>query len=130
MAYAAAITEVQKTISGRRTRVITVTETDAAAASEWSFDLGAPTWKLRSFKTTITVGSGNTVNPILGRAAAFVASTQDHLATQAATAVHINDQTPIVLQLGAASTLYARSTVDTGSDSTIVTELVLTEGAE
>lgn len=128
MAFTASSSEMR--ISGRRYLVVTVTETNADAAQEWSFEFPSALWTLMSFHATLTAGSGATINPILGRAAGFAADSQDHIATQSSTAADINDQTEIVCNLTAAApTLYGRSTVNAGADNAITSVLVFAEGA-
>ena len=127
MAYAAAVAIVKGSDGGRNHWAVTITETEAAAASEWSvpgLDLRVT---IKSYKVTITAGTGVTVNPILGSAAAFTANTQTHIATNTSTAIHINDQTELRCNL-ATATLYGRSTVNAAADNTIVTEIMLVEG--
>lgn len=130
MAYAATVAVSYKgAVNGRETFLVTITETEAAAASEWSVtglpDIGTIT----HYQATLTAGSGATINPILGKAASFSADTQNHIATNTNTAVHINDgaRTPYTLQ-GGAGTIYGRSTVNAGADNSISTLFVVVEG--
>jgi len=131
MAYAGTSSVVFKTISGRRHAIITCSETEAAAASEWSIALGHPIWTLKSYKATLTAGTAASINPRLGRAASFVVSTQDHIATQGTTAAHIKNATAVPVVLSSTTpTLYVRSTVNAGADNSISTEIVLVEGLD
>jgi hypothetical protein len=129
MAYAAVITANTITITGRRYAIVNITETEAAAGSEWSFQLPFRTATLVKYAATLTAGTGTTINPILGRAAAFVAGTQDHISTQNATAAHVHDMTRLGLTVLASQLLVGRSTCDDATaDHSIDTELVFVEG--
>ena len=128
MAYAGTATIASKGSDGQRGHwAVTIAETEAAAGSEWSVGGLPQRVTIFSYKATITAGTGVTVNPIHGNAAAFTASTQGHIATNATTAIHINDQTVLRCYLPT-GTLYGRSTVNAGTDNTIATEILIVEG--
>ncbi len=128
----AASATIKKYTKGGRLHVrVTVVETDSTASTEWSQQMPSPLWRIVSYKATLTAGTGTTINPILGRAAAFSADTQDHLGTNSGTAAHINDQTALVIDLLDASLLVGRSTAnDATADHDISTEILLVEGAQ
>jgi hypothetical protein len=128
MAYAGTATIASKGADGGRNHwAVTIAETEAAAGSEWSV-VGLPKRvTIFSYKATLTSGGGTTINPILGSDASFTASTQDHIATNATTAAHINDQTILRCYLPS-GTLYGRSTVDADTDNAISTEILIVEG--
>lgn len=129
MAYAAEVTVDKATISGRRHWIITVSETDAAAASEYEVD-GLPALAtLRLTRTTLTAGAGATVAPVLGNATGFAVNTQAHLASYDTPASHINDATAFPINLPTGK-LVVRSTVNTGADNAISTVFVLVEGVQ
>ncbi len=128
MAYAGTATIASKGADGGRNHwAVTIVETEAAAGSEWSVGGLPQRVTIFSYRATLTAGTGTTINPILGEEAAFTASTQAHIATNATTAVHINDQTVLRCYLPT-GTLYGRSTVDAGSDNTIATGILIAEG--
>ncbi len=128
MAYAAAVTESSRGADGGRLHwAMSIAETEAAAGSEWSIG-GLPNRvTIFSYKATLTAGTGTTINPILGNAGSFTASTQGHIATNDTTAAHINDQTALRCYLPTGA-LYGRSTVDADTDNTIATEILIVEG--
>ena len=132
MAYAFTATATpQSTVLGeQRQVVVTIVEADAAAASEWSVTLPWRLGTIVSYKATLATGTstGTTINPALGRATGWTASTQDDIATNDTTAAHINDQTHLGFQLSAGNVLYGVSTVDAGTDNDITTEIVIVEG--
>ncbi len=128
MAYSATVTEASKGADGGRNHwAMSIAETEAAAGSEWSVGGLPKRVTIFAYKATLTAGTGTTINPILGNAAAFTASTQGHLATNDTTAAHINDQTRLRAYLPT-GTLYGRSTVDADTDNTIATEILIVEG--
>lgn len=128
MPYAAVSSVTLKTIDGRKHAIISVSETLAAAGSEFSVS-GLPiVGTIMHYQVTKTAGTGATVNPKIGRAAAFTVSTQDHVATNTTTAAHINDGTA-VKYYSPSGILYFRSTPsNAAADHTILTEIVIVEG--
>lgn len=127
MPYAATDTTTRLTVSGRRQWIIEVSETEAAAASEFSISNLPKLCTLRAYKATLTAGSGTTINPKLGNGSGFTVSTQEHLATNSTTAAHINDNTAVRLHLPD-GVLYVRNSVDADTDNSISTVIVITEG--
>ena len=127
MAYAGTPTITKTSIGGRSHFTVTIAETEAAAGSEWSVPGLGLRVTIYSYRATLTAGTGTTVNPILGSAAAFTASTQGHIATNATTAAHINDQTVLRCYLPT-GVLYGRSTVDAAADNTVATEIMIVDG--
>ncbi len=130
MAYAAAVTVEKKVISGRRTLVIAVAETEAAAASEFEVPChGITEGTITCYRATLTAGTGTTINPIVGRAAGFAADTQDHVGTNNTTAAHIPDTSNLRFYIDALGSLWIRSTVnDATADHSISTEITISEG--
>lgn len=132
MSYAASITYLPPVnIDGKRVFVVRIAETEAAPASEATIDgskiprIGTIT----SYRATLTAGTGATIQPALGRKAAFTASTQEHIGSQASAAAHIRDISGIRYNLGSQDNLIVRSTPNNAAaDHTIGTELVITEG--
>lgn len=130
MPYAVTILSRRTTVErGRRHVTITVRETEAATGSEFSIPGLPPKGKIVSYKSTLTAGTGTTINPRLGLATGFVDDTQDHLATNSTTAGHINDQVQLRYQTAdEAGELFINSSVDAGADNTIDTEIMVVEG--
>ena len=115
---------------GREYYLITISETEAASGSEWVVTGLPKVGRLLLYKATRTAGTGTTINPILGSAASFSASTQNHIATNATTAAHINDATSLPLALPT-GTLYGLSTPNSAvADHTISTLMVIAAGTE
>ena len=132
MAYAAVVGVERLKVSGRRQWIVTVAETELAAASE--FTVGDTAGEqlprlctLRSYKATLTAGTGTTVNPTLGNVTGFTVSTQGHIATNDTTAAHIHDNTPVRLHLPTGE-LFVRTTVDAAADNVAATVMVIVEG--
>jgi len=114
---------------GRQTLTIQISETDAAAASEFSITNLPRMGRIVSYRVTLTAGSGATVNPKVGTSAAFVVDSQNHVGSNTTTAAHVNDQ----VALGYASSdgrLFVRSSVNAGADNAISTEIVIVEGGQ
>jgi len=131
MAYAAAVTITGPTYhGGRRFWVIACTETEAAAASEWSFDTGlsdGSTVTVLNYVAELASGTGTTIQPKYGTAAGLAAiNTRAEFDAAAAT---INTSDPITFGLAAADgKVYIRSTVDADTDNTINTSITICEG--
>lgn len=122
MAYASTITVEQP---GTGLYVVTISETDAAAASETEIDLadeGLPAvGAIVARRCAVESGTGTTVQPILGDAtdpangAAWVFDTDT-----AANPVHQQPASPISYGTQVSS-LFHRSKVDSGTNNTITT---------
>lgn len=132
MAYAATILSRRTTVErGRRHVTVTVRETEAATASEFTIPGLPPKGKIVSYKATKVAGTGATINPRLGLATGFMDNTQNHLATNSTTAAHINDQVQLRYQtVDEAGELFVNSNVDAAADNTIDTEIMVAEGWE
>ncbi len=129
MAYAFTESRVVDRTQGRQTLTIQISETDAAAASEFSITNLPRMGRIVSYRVTLTAGSGATVNPKVGISAAFVVDSQNHVGSNTTTAAHVNDQ----VALGYASSdgrLFVRSSVNAGADNAISTEIVIVEGGQ
>jgi hypothetical protein len=107
---------------------IVISETSVGAASEW--DVSPPNFPragmIVNFKAVLTAGSGTTIQPSLGRAAAYTAATTDpdFISEQSAAAASIADQSAVRFDGGSGS-LYGRSAVDAGADNSITTEILV-----
>lgn len=121
-------TYARHSLGGRRCVVIAYTETEVAGASEAVVNLDFRQGVIVSVKQTKTAGTATTLNPKIGRAAAFTVSTQDHIATATATASHIHEQGETHFY-SATSKLYVRASPDAGTDNSVSTELIVCEGA-
>ena len=129
MPYTATSTVTRKYIHGREHVIITVEETLAANGSEFSIEELPVIGTIVQYKATKIAGTGTTINPKIGRSAAFVVSTQDHIASNSVTSSHINDNS-IVKYYSPTGILYFRSTAsDLTSDHTILTEIVIVNGS-
>ena len=129
MAYAFTETRVTDRTQGRQSITIQISETDAAAGSEFLLDGLPKQGRIVSYRTTLLSGTGATINPKIGISAAFVVDTQGHVGSNTTTAAHINDQ----VALGYASSagkIYIRSSVNAGTNNAIDTEIVIVEGGQ
>jgi len=129
MAYSATVSKDSDVTDGRKIHKISIVEDEAAAASEFSIPGVPEAGRIVSYRATLISGSGATINPIIGLAASFAASSQNHLATNSTTAAHVNDQTELVY-FSSSSSLHIRSTVNAGSDNVVHTEIVILEGCQ
>ena len=122
MAYASTIT-VQEAGSGFF--VVTISETEAAAASETEINLSTqglpPVGAVVARRCAVTAGTGTTVQPVMGNAtdpdngAAWLFSTDT-----AANPVHQQNAVPITYGTGVSS-FFHRSKVNAGADNTVTT---------
>jgi hypothetical protein len=128
-AYTCTVTRDHKGYAGGGKHVIvTLTETEARDTSECEVT-GLPVFgTITSYRATLTAGTGTTINPAVGTSAAFVVSTQDHVATATTTAAHVNeaDHSPYYSATG---TLYIRSRANNAAtDHAITTTIIIVEG--
>lgn len=133
MAYAATTSISTQTISGRRHFFVTITETEAGTASEWSLSELPRLGTVVHWESHITAGSGSTLQPKLGKETAWTVDTVDHVYTQADARSLILSDAAIRYDLSGATdpqTLYGVSGVDSGSDNSITTKLIIVEGHE
>jgi hypothetical protein len=122
MAYASTIT-VQEAGSGLF--VVTISETEAAAASETEIDLAAeglpPVGAVVARRCAVTSGTATTVQPVLGDAtdpengASWVFDTET-----AANPVHQQPAVPVTFGTQVSS-FFHRSKVDAGADNSVTT---------
>jgi hypothetical protein len=129
MAYAAVVTVVD---NGSQEQVVTITETDGAAASEVEVVDSVTGRGLRAGSrlerviATRSAGTAATRQPRLAVAAAATAIEIRYLATATAVATTIDDalRTVFPIALGG-SKLYHRSIPDAGADNAMVTTYIL-----
>lgn len=128
MAYAATVAVTRETISGRRIYRVTIAEVEARDTSEATIT-GVPVLgTIVSYRATLTAGTGTTITPVVGRAAAFAASTQNYIADPGSAGAHIDDSTHVPYY-SATGTLYVRSTANNAAtDHAISTEILIAEG--
>ena len=125
MAYNSAVTV---THVGGRDYVVTITETDAAAASEATI-AGLPRKGIvLSQLADKTGGSANTIDPILTTASGSTLSTQVVLENATAAATISNLADPAVPYYSATGTLYHKSVVDTGTNNAVTTVYIIRAG--
>ncbi len=106
--------------------VVEISETEAAAASEFSFQCPFDVATLVKYQATLTAGTGATINPKLGKVTAWTASTQNDIGTNATTAAHINDESQVTWRGPGA--VFVRSQVNAGTDNSISTLIIIAEG--
>ena len=123
MAYAATVTVDRK---GGEIRV-TISETEAAATSEASIDLGVQSFRVHRQICQITAGSGATVDPILGNLT-NPSGASVILENDTAAATCDNSVTGGLTAYTSNGTLYHRSNVNTGTDNTVVSVYHVTVG--
>jgi hypothetical protein len=141
VAYAATVTVDRYTQAGRRYVKVTVTETEAATASEWSTSGANPSYgsgyakvqipaagRIVSRKVNITAGTATQVAPVLGRVTGITAAGVNSIAVEAAANL-VNSVAEIPFAL-VGGVLFGRSQVQGGSsDNSVTTEIVIAEGA-
>lgn len=127
MAYSASVNvEPSRNGNGRLQYLVTITETEAGPATEYSVTDLPPIWTLVRVTTAKTGGTGATVQPIFGAEAGFTTTSAKYHGGEAAAAAYVNDQYAIV---GYGSTLYGRSQVNANT-SNLVTVLIILEGGQ
>jgi hypothetical protein len=115
---------------GRRHWLVSITETEAASGSEATCSNLPVRGTIVSYKATLTAGTGTTIDPVVGSAAAFTVSTQSHVASNDVAAAHISNQDP-VRYYSSTGTLYIRSTPNNAAaDHSITTEILIADGWE
>lgn len=131
MAYTSSSTLTKKTISGRRYYLITITETEAAATSEHEISMADAPQLLTvvSVKSTLTAGTGTTIDPRLGRATGWADNTQDAIFSNGTAAASIDTQPGSVIWRPVGQNLFWKATPnDAAADHSISTEILCIEG--
>ena len=121
MAYAAVVTIIR---DGAYIAV-TIAETDAAAASEATIDLGVRLATLVAQRCELDSGTGTTVDPKLAKAAA---GTGNDLIAETDTAAAIIDNNGQDVAFVCGGSLYHKSVVDAGTDNVVNTEYLFKVG--
>ena len=123
MAYAASVTVTRR--GGEI--LVTISETEAASASEASIDLGVQKFRVHRQICQLPSGTGTTVDPILGNATSpsgiSVILENDTAAATADTSI-----TGGVTGYVSNGTLYHRSQVDAGTDNSVSTDYLIVVG--
>lgn len=130
MAYVSTVTgPTISMIKGRAHYRWTVSETGAAPTDTFTLT-GAPAiGTVVLYRATLTAGTGVTINPRLGRTAAFTTTTNDVIGVSATTAALINDGTQLKYAGLTGAKIYGRSLPSNGAaDHSVSTEIVVVEG--
>ena len=130
MAYDDTITIDRRMIGGVATFLITVTETEAAAGSEYEITRLPTRCTLLSTRSTLTslgVGTGVTIQPRFGVSASWTDGDEDERAVSLTPGASVVIRESIHLDLSTGS-LFGRSTVDAGADNSITTVLRFAQG--
>ena len=132
MAYVSTVTgPTINTIKGRATYRWTISETGAAPTDTFLIT-GAPAiGTVVLYRANLTAGTGVTINPRLGRTAAFTTTTNDVIGVNATTAALINDSTSLKYSGLTAGNIYGRSLPsNAAADHAVSTEIVIVSGVE
>jgi hypothetical protein len=113
--------------AGRRYCIVTVSETGAGASSEATLAGVPECGKIVSVVATKTAGAGATIDPEIGRAAAWADGSQDEVWQNGTAAAHI-DQSPERFYFSPTGTLFLRSSVNAAADNAITTQIIIQEG--
>jgi hypothetical protein len=133
MAYAATITIRRRTFDGRRAFVVGIAETEARDTSETEITDATGERLPRvgtvvQVKSTLTPGTGTTIDPTLGNATGAPAASQRLVWANGTAAAHIFAG-PSALGTYTGGRLFWRSTPNsTATDHTVNTEIIIVEG--
>lgn len=132
MAYTATVTSTVTHHGNRRRLHLRVVETECAVGSAWSFAMPFTSGVLRSLKATLVSGAGATIQPRLGRAAAWADFTMGELVRTSAAAAFHHESTEDMLAFcepDGSPMLHGNSQVNAGTNNVVETELVIDEVA-
>ncbi len=131
MAYSATVSYQPSLMGGRRFLLVTISETEGAATSETSADIGryllSGHWKIVRVKQVLTAGSAATVAPVFGTATNPTSGTLAYVGGLGAAASQDSTNSGAGW-VGAGQTLYHRSVPNAGADNSISTQYYLAEG--
>lgn len=133
MAYVqGTVTATPSMAGGVAVVAVSFSETGVTSTSEATIPRGVIPLigTITSYTATLDSGTGTTIQPAVGRAALFVVSTQDHIASQSAAAAHIRDRTSARYNLLDGQDLIIRSTPDAGTNNVVSTAFVIRQGHE
>lgn len=125
MAYSATVTI---THAGGRDYVVTISETDAAAASEATISGLPKKGLLLAQLADKTAGSATTLDPRLTTASGSTLSTQVVIENGTAASTISNLADPAIPYYSANGTLYHKSVVDAGTNNSVTTVYLLRAG--
>ena len=131
MAYAAAMSYVESRVNGRRCVVVTVSETELAAASEYSLDLTgycpSGSWRIVRLQVVKTAGAAATLAPVFSRTTAPAAGTAGYIGGIAAAAGHDSNNVQAGW-LGTGTAFFMRTTPNAAADNSVTTRIVFADG--
>ncbi len=126
MAYTQSALTVDKGLSsGRRSMTVTFTETEGAAASEWTVGGLFETWTLTAMDVVKSTGDATTYQPILGGTTNPATTQDNYVGAVSSAAASIHERSNL---RGRGTTLYGRNRPDTGTNNATTTVLVFVEG--
>lgn len=116
-------------IKGRATYRWTVSETGAAPTDTFTLTGAPAVGTVVLYKANLTAGTGATINPRLGRTAAFATTTNDVIGVNSTTAALINDASNLRYAGLTGAKIYGRSLPsNAAADHSVSTEIVVVEG--
>lgn len=131
MAYTATITYSPSLIAGRRHVLVTVAETEGAAAEEYTIDLSnyirSGKWKIERFQLVETSGTAATYAPVFGTATNPTSGTIAYVGGIGAAASHDSTNSGAGW-VGIGAKVYARSVPNAGADNVVTTRFYFREG--
>lgn len=145
MAYAAVVRWSATRANGKATIVVSVSETEAGTASEWSTRNGGSStvygpdgrladvpipasYEIGPVQANLVSGTGPTLQPRFGKKPAFGAGTENEIGLQLTAAAAINEGTPLqASDPSARPALYGRSGALGGTDNVIRTTFTVKE---
>ena len=133
MAYVQTTPVVRRfSVSGREFLFISFTETEASPTSEWSVTGIPPTGQVLLYHSTLTAGTGTTIQPFLGRITGFAANSEYYIGGSTTAAVSVNESSVLTYTYGVietTQTLFGKSVPNNpAADHTIITEILIGEG--
>lgn len=127
MAYSGVATVVRYTVSARRHFLVTVVETECAAASEYTITGLPELVTIASCEVTKTAGAATSFGPIVGKATAPADGVQNHIRTYPSASLHIHDESAVRAKT-ADGILYVRTSPNAAADNSISTTWLFIEG--
>ena len=130
MAYAQGLVDKVTAAGPDRVNAICLrwSDTGVAAASEAQVPNIPKTGTILRYTATLTGGSGATINPTIGRAPGYSASTQEQVMAAPGAAAFIDVTGP--LYYNTATDLFVVANPDTGTDNAVSHQLLIVPGWE
>ena len=126
MAYTQSALTVEKGLSsGRRSMQVSFTETEGAAASEWTVTGLFESWTLTAMDVVKSTGDATTFQPILGGTTNPATTQADYVGAVTAAAASIHERTNL---RGRGGTLRGRNRPDAGTNNATTVVLCFVEG--